>query len=232
MTFLAEKDFRRQETLFGKHRLRILQVSFLNFPNLYHTVFILDPKLFEIVKLKTKNLIWVASNCVHFRRKLVRKLQAHIDIDIFGKCGSSKCSKTECNEMYNTTYKFYLAFENSMCPDYVTEKLFKVLDYNIIPVVLNGANMADFLPPKSYIDANSFKSVKELADYLNFLSNNTEEYMKYFWWKKHYKPHRTRVDLCKICEKINDEQILSQGKTVKNFLKSHSRKMCKRPDIN
>ena len=168
---------------------------------------------------------------MNFRLKLVEKLAEFIDVDIYGRCRDLRCSKSECNEMYNSTYKFYLAFENSMCPDYVTEKVFKVLEYNIVPVVLNGANMADFLPPKSYIDANSFESVEKLADYLNYLSNNIEEYMKYFWWKEHYKPHRTRVDLCKICEKINNKQILSEGRTVRNFMKSHSRYQCKKPDI-
>ena len=161
----------------------------------------------------------------------MRKLEELIDVDIFGKCGSSRCTSRECNDMFNSTYKFYLSFENSICPDYVTEKLFKILDYNIIPVVLNGANMADFLPPKSYIDANSFESVNELADYLKYLSNNTEEYMKYFWWKEHYKPWKGRVNLCKICEKINDENVLSKGTTVENFSHFHSAYKCKKPKI-
>lgn len=31
-------------------------------------------------------------------------------------------------------YKFYLAMENALCKDYITEKVFKVLSHNIIPV--------------------------------------------------------------------------------------------------
>jgi alpha-1,3-fucosyltransferase len=161
----------------------------------------------------------------------VGQLRKYIDVDVFGKCGKLTCKKDECQEKFNSTYKFYLAVENSICPDYVTEKVFKILDYNIIPVVLNGANMADFLPPKSYIDANSFKTVEELADYLKFLSENPEEYVKYFWWRKHYKKWNRRVDLCKICEKVNDEEILSKGKIVTNFPKFHSPYKCKKAKI-
>ena len=91
--------------------------------------------------------------------------------------------------------------------------------------------MADFLPPKSYIDANSFKSVKELADYLKFLANNTEEYMKYFSWKEQYKLWKGKVNLCKICEKVNDKKILAEGKTVKNFLWWHTNSKCTKPKI-
>ena len=35
--------------------------------------------------------------------------------------------------MLNSSYKFYLALENSVCQDYVTEKFFKLLQYNVIP---------------------------------------------------------------------------------------------------
>ena len=30
-------------------------------------------------------------------------------------------------------YRFYLSFENSVCADYVTEKFFRILHYNVIP---------------------------------------------------------------------------------------------------
>ena len=40
--------------------------------------------------------------------------------------------------------------------DYVTEKFWKVLPYNVIPVVLNGANMSNIAPKNSYIDFKDF----------------------------------------------------------------------------
>ena len=52
--------------------------------------------------------------------------------------------------------QFYLSLENSLCTDYVTEKFWKVLPYNVIPVVLNGANMSNIAPKNSYIDFKDF----------------------------------------------------------------------------
>ena len=54
--------------------------------------------------------------------------------------------------------QFYLSLENSLCTDYVTEKFWKVLPYNVIPVVLNGANMSNIAPKNSYIDFKDFNN--------------------------------------------------------------------------
>ena len=60
----------------------------------------------------------------------------------------------------HTLFQFYLSFENSLCADYITEKFFKVLQYNVIPVVMNGANMSTIAPPNSYIDMKDFANIK------------------------------------------------------------------------
>ena len=35
---------------------------------------------------------------------------------------------------------FYLAFENSKCDDYVTEKFFATSKMDIVPIVMGGSN--------------------------------------------------------------------------------------------
>ena len=84
---------------------------------------------------------------------------SYIDIDIYGgnSCSKLKCSGN-CMDMVNTTYKFYLSFENSLCKDYITEKFWKVLPYNVIPIVLNGVDMSTLAPYHSYIDIKDFPS--------------------------------------------------------------------------
>ena len=61
-----------------------------------------------------------------------------LQVDVYGKCGKLKCGRgesvqqqiidtnTRCDETISH-YKFYLAFENTLCPDYVTEKFFRTL---------------------------------------------------------------------------------------------------------
>jgi alpha-1,3-fucosyltransferase 10 len=82
-------------------------------------------------------------------------------------------------------YKFTLALENSIAPDYVTEKLFQPLIAGSVPVYRGASNVAAFAPgPKSYIDATDFASPKDLADYLNALDRDDAAYAAYFAWRQ------------------------------------------------
>ena len=45
-----------------------------------------------------------------------------------------KCPET------SQQYYFYLAFENSICPDYISEKFWRNLNQPVIPVVMGGGN--------------------------------------------------------------------------------------------
>ena len=138
---------------------------------------------------KSKKVAWVVSNChTHSKREqYVNELKKHIEIDIYGSCGSLSCDHTTCFTMINTTYKFFLAFENSICKDYITEKVFRILNYGgLVPVVLGGANYSRQLPPHSFIDAMDFPSPRALADHLHKLDSNDTLYDEYFRWKQDY----------------------------------------------
>lgn len=77
---------------------------------------------------KTKLVAWFVSKCTtnNNRMQYVKELSKHIQVDIYGQCGQLKCRRgnTECHRMLSKDYKFYLAFENSNCRDYITEKFF------------------------------------------------------------------------------------------------------------
>ena len=65
----------------------------------------------------------------------------------------------------------------------MTEKLFRTLSLDIIPVVMGGADYKKRAPPKSFIDVMDFESPGHLAEFLLELDRNDDEYLSYFWWK-------------------------------------------------
>eukprot|EP00111_Clytia_hemisphaerica_P007356 TCONS_00021393-protein len=159
-------------------------------------------------KGKKKMAAWFVSNC-HAgsgRQDYIKDLQKYITVDVYGLCGR-KCSKKDkkCFEQLNTDYKFYMAFENSHCKDYLTEKPYwNALFYKVVPVVF-GAHRDDYkrqLPPNSYILAEDFESPKHLADYLIYLDHNDDLYNQYFLWKGTGKFINTKF-LCRLCTMVH-----------------------------
>ena len=125
-----------------------------------------------------------------------------------------------CWDQIEEEYFFYLAFENSLCKDYITEKFFNPIQRNIIPVVLGGALdgkiiSSDYVnglnaPYHSFIDARQFQSPKLLANYLNTLYASPHLYAEYFWWKKYYQVSfnpvkATTKTYCDLCKLLHDE---------------------------
>jgi alpha-1,3-fucosyltransferase len=166
---------------------------------------------------KTKFSFTVISSCDASSRRLeyIEELKLYIDIDIYGKC-SNDPNKTCINnsnvcdkKLLSSTYKFYFAFENSICKDYVTEKFFKILHYNIIPVVLGGADYSNYAPRSAYIDVLDFETPRDLAKYLIYLSKNHTAYNSYFKWKQWININNNNLFqayICEMCIKLHLEK--------------------------
>ena len=76
---------------------------------------------------------------------------------------------------------FYLAFENSVCQDYVTEKFWRIKDL-LVPVVLKRSVLKGIVDDQYFLAADDFPSAKELADRMIYLSQNIKEYKKSFYF--------------------------------------------------
>uniref|UniRef100_A0A182KFG3 Fucosyltransferase n=1 Tax=Anopheles christyi TaxID=43041 RepID=A0A182KFG3_9DIPT len=166
-----------------------------------------NASLVELVSRKRKMAAQFVSHCgaLSGRDQLVKRLMsAGLQVDVYGSCGTLNCprGKPECSQMLDTVYWFYLSFENSLCVDYVTEKLYNALAHNIVPVVFGGADYNRFMPPGSYIDVQQYRTVDELVEYLRYLVDNPQEYVRYFWWKEHYALEETN-SYCELCQKLH-----------------------------
>ena len=94
-------------------------------------------------------------------------------------------------------HKFYLAFENCQCNDYVTEKYYRAIEEGAVPIIIGWENNTDFeVAPHSTIQLSDFKSIKDLADYIKLLDSNDRLYEEYLWYKnKEGQPPRKPEDV-------------------------------------
>jgi hypothetical protein len=124
---------------------------------------------------------------------------------------NSACELKELNEN-----KFYLSFESKNCTDYITEKLWRVLNAKMIPIVIQPAKKYyDLILPKdSFIHAQDFGfNSAELAKYLNLVSNDFDIYMRHHLWRLDYDvvysgKQCEKRRLCEMCTRLNEEKDL------------------------
>ncbi|XP_052271981.1 alpha-(1,3)-fucosyltransferase fut-1-like [Dreissena polymorpha] len=85
----------------------------------------------------------------------------------------------------------------------MTEKLFQYYKRDLITVVRGSMGYAKYLPQETFVNAADFRSVKELGEFLNRLSNNEDEYIEYLRRKDSYEVYEReyvfRDAMCKFC---------------------------------
>lgn len=149
---------------------------------------------------KEKNIssvVYIQSGCnpPSDRDSYIQELMKHINIDSYGKCLHNRDLEKEFQDpltMHNQNfleflqqYKFMISFENAICDDYMTEKLFRTFHVGVLPIYKGAPNVREWLPDdKSAVIVDDFANPKELAEFITYLDSNDEEYDKYFEYKK------------------------------------------------
>ncbi|CAJ0588774.1 unnamed protein product [Cylicocyclus nassatus] len=173
-------------------------------------------QLLAALKRKTKGSLIFVSHCrtISKREDVIRELGRYTEITVRGKCekqlsvnnslGSEFCKSNCGDDDLIATHRFYLAFENSICDEYITEKFYVRITELLVPVVLERKIYTDTgIPPDSFIAADDFNSVAELGEYLNYLRKNDTAYLRYFAWTQYYrKPIYQTSAMCNLCEDI------------------------------
>ena len=177
---------------------------------------------------RTKLILWYVSNCgPALRRNYAEELSKYVPVDIFGQCGKVDPCREQNNNQTCTVetklkYKFYLAFENSRCPEYITEKFWFSLKQRIVPIVL-GPKIADYekvAPPHSFIHVDNFTSPKHLAEYIKYLDKNDEAYYEYHMWRNKYEAKIWDSNFqpwCKLCSILHKKVITNKQSDIWEF---------------
>ena len=175
-----------------------------------------EEKIDSIIKNKTRQILWMVSNCGNKRDDLAHYFENNgLKLDVLGGCSHNfksklNCKKTQCAALFSK-YKFYFAAENSFCEDYITEKYWMTpFRIGAVPIVLGGGNYSDprLAIPGSFINVFDFKSPKELVNYIKKVDSDIYLYKTYFAWRKQWRPVNTKTDgcviLCNLCQRLRE----------------------------
>jgi glycoprotein 3-alpha-L-fucosyltransferase len=110
-------------------------------------------------------------------------MNAGVPMDRFGVCYGQRSSEDKVSLI--SRYKFYLAFENSIEPDYVTEKFFQPLAVGTVPISIGAPNIGDFAPSnKSYIHIARLEDASTVAERIKRLLADQSAYDEMLEWKQ------------------------------------------------
>ena len=184
----------------------------------------IERDVISIAKSKSKDALIITSNCLTQSRRLnyINILKKYISVDILGACGKRwNCGKLwvhdDCFKILNTTYRYYLAFDNAFCKWYKTEKLFDNFKYDIL-FVTRGDDKS-FLEESenltnAFISTSQFPNISALGRYLQSLSNSDKRYTQLLRKKNEYFsiPYEQiyKRALCDICERMNCVELYSK----------------------
>jgi len=105
-----------------------------------------------------------------------------------------------------------MAFENSLCTDYITEKLWRTLASSggAIPVVIGAppSRYEQVAPPGSFVHAESFASPRDLAAHLKRVASSHDQFVSHHLWRTSYRAHygwfnEFTSGVCRLCESLH-----------------------------
>jgi len=167
---------------------------------------VIDPRSKSIVAMASVFISSCALSDSHRHRlAIMRIISNRIPVHSYGKCDrnifitmvedTDSFKRADERTRYEllrdeksniiTRYKFHLAFENTIEPEYVTEKIFDALNAGTVPVYLGTTDVISYVPRGSYIDVQKFPTLSLLVDHLKELDEDDEKYMAYHEWRKH-----------------------------------------------
>lgn len=186
---------------------------------------------------KKKFAVMVSSHCnpVSRRDEYVAQLrQRGVDIDVLGNCGTRVNFTTDTSEFVRmlNEYKFVFAFENSICPDYITEKVFQRYNYDVIIVGRGGGNYSKLLHGIPIISTANFANMTQLAKHLLDIGDNKDRYIGLLKRKDKYESFNEETfgypyAMCELCRKLNFKQ--ENRHIIKDMLNFLDRSTCPAP---
>lgn len=149
----------------------------------------------------------------HRTVKWLKSLQKYFRIELVGPCGELKCySLDQCLRKIERDFKFLIHIEDFVDRDYVSSETYRILQYNVVPIIFGRNNLARYLPQGGFVSASKFTSPEQLGRHLEMLDGDPVEYINHFWWRYYFNVE-THPDLCPLCKTLRSFRHSNQSRT-------------------
>ncbi|WP_317175228.1 glycosyltransferase family 10 domain-containing protein [Bacteroides nordii] len=131
------------------------------------------------VVLNRKFCSFVVSNAkgAPERERFFQLLSEYKQVDSGGRYKNNVGGPVPDKTAFIKDYKFNIAFENSMCDGYTTEKIMEPMLVNSVPIYWGNKLIDRDFNPASFINVSSYSSLEEAVEHIVRLDQNDDEYL-------------------------------------------------------
>jgi LPS biosynthesis glycosyltransferase-like protein len=131
------------------------------------------------VVLNRKFCSFVVSNAKRApeRERFFQLLSEYKQVDSGGRYKNNVGGPVPDKNDFIKNYKFNIAFENSMCDGYTTEKIMEPMLVNSVPIYWGNKLIDRDFNPASFVNVSSYSSLEEAVEHIVRLDQNDDEYL-------------------------------------------------------
>jgi alpha(1,3/1,4) fucosyltransferase len=122
---------------------------------------------------------FVYSRGTSFRKQIYSEFKKYKLLGSGGGLLNNVGGKVKNKIDFQRKYKFCLAIEHTNYPGYTTEKIFEAFLSNSIPIYFGSDIVVEDFNKETFINANDFKSIKEVLEYVKKVDNDNNLYNSY-----------------------------------------------------
>ena len=183
-----------------------------------------------VVPQGRSKVLGMISNCDSpYRNEYITDLMKYLEIEQLGRCYQTKNVKVSDTRrlanwedkklefLKDSKYKYILAFENTVEPDYITEKVYHGLLNYMIPIYYGDSAIFHLIPGNHTIIYAPDYTPKQLAEYIKKIDSNETLYASFFQnWdlKKIRMLHSNYCKehfMCRVCRKTLELKYHQRG---------------------
>lgn len=131
------------------------------------------------VVLNRKFCSFVVSNAkgAPERERFFQLLSEYKQVDSGGRYKNNVGGPVPDKNDFIKNYKFNIAFENSMCDGYTTEKIMEPMLVNSVPIYWGNKLIDQDFNPASFVNVSNYSSLEEAVEHIVRLDQNDNEYL-------------------------------------------------------
>lgn len=143
--------------------------------------------------VKDKAIYLVDSKCSTKETKRNRwfeAVQEKMDVDAYGQCGHNievpegmTTATPEGRIALMAQYRVVLAFDEVKAKDHISSMVWEALASGAVPVIIGAENIAERLPPNSFLNGNNFNAFSDLAEMVKTISSDKAKWQSYQKWR-------------------------------------------------